>query len=160
MLTVTWIGVLAALTFVFANWEERQHNPNMNPESIVEGQIREVILEGNKRHHYVATGRINDEYVTFLLDTGASDVVVPADLAGKLGLEPGARSYAQTANGVVEVRRTRIDSLELGAIQLRNVRASINPGMSGKGVLLGMSALREVEFTQRGNQLTLRQVAP
>ena len=160
MLTLTWLGILAFLTVIFGNWEQNQINPNTDPDSFIDGQIREVVLEGNRRHHYVANGTINGKSVTFLLDTGASDVVVPLRLAKKLGLKPGARSYAQTANGTVEVRQTRIHTLGIGAIQLRNVRASINPGMGGQEVLLGMSALRQVEFSQSGNRLRLRQIAP
>jgi aspartyl protease family protein len=157
MMTLTWIAVLAALTYFFGNWEERQINPNQNPESRINQGVREVVLQGNRRHHYVATGKINGQEVVYLLDTGATDVVVPAKLAERLKLKPGNRAYAMTANGRVEVRATMIDTLELGDIELRNIRASINPGMRGQEILLGMSALKQVEFTQRGNQLTLRQ---
>ncbi len=160
MLTLTWLGILVLLTLVFGHWEENRQNPNRNPESRIDGQVREVILEGNRRHHYVATGTINGNAVTFLLDTGASDVVIPESLAPKLGLKPGPRSIAQTANGTIAVRQTRIDTLSLGVIQLRNVRASINPAMDGPEILLGMSALRQVEFSQNGNQLRLRQTTP
>jgi aspartyl protease family protein len=40
---------------------------------------------------------------------------------------------------------------------LQQVRASINPNMQGNEVLLGMSFLKHLEFTQRGDSLTLRQ---
>lgn len=160
MLTLTWLGILVLLTLVFGRWEENRQNPNRKPESRIDGQVREVILEGNRRHHYIATGSINGTPVTFLLDTGASDVVVPQALARKLGLKPGPRNFAQTANGTIAVRQTRIGTLSLGVIQLRNVRASINPAMDGPEVLLGMSALRQVEFSQNGNQLRLRQTTP
>jgi len=157
MMILAWVGVFALLTVFFGNWEGRQINPNQNPESRIEGGVREVVLEGNRRHHYVASGEINGREVVYLLDTGASDVVIPAGLAKKLNLTPGARGYAMTANGRVEVRSTIIERLSLGAITLRQVKASINPGMRGQEILLGMSALKQVEFTQRGNILTLRQ---
>ena len=51
-----------------------------------------------------------------------------------------------------------IAELQIGDILLTGVRASINPAMTGNTVLLGMSALRHVEFTQRGDQLTLRYI--
>ncbi|MEX1033025.1 MAG: TIGR02281 family clan AA aspartic protease [Cellvibrionaceae bacterium] len=160
MLFVGWAIGLALLVLAFGSWEEGQYNPNRELQSQTTGEMREVILEGNRFHHYVATGHVNGVEVTFLLDTGATDVVVPANLATALGLQPGARGYAQTANGQVEIRRTTIDELALGPIKLHNVRASINPGMSGKEILLGMSALRQVELVQRQNQLTLRQYTP
>ena len=62
-----------------------------------------------------------------------------------------------TANGLVETRATRIDELRLGTITLRDVRASINPGMRDDEILLGMSALKNIEFTHRNGVLTLKQ---
>lgn len=53
--------------------------------------------------------------------------------------------------------RTRLDSLQLGDIVLRDVRALVVPGLGGEQVLLGMSALKQLEFTQRGGTLLLRQ---
>lgn len=159
MLLIGWVIGLTMLVFLFGGWEERQYNPNMELQSRTAGDIREVTLESNRFHHYVATGRINGEEVTFLLDTGATDVVVPAGLADHLGLKAGSRALAQTANGVIEVRRTVIDELSLGPIVFRHVPASINPGMAGDEILLGMSALRQVELVQKENQLTLRQHA-
>ncbi len=93
-----------------------------------------------------------------MLDTGATSVAVPASLAQQLGLKPGYRHKAVTANGIVEVRDTRIDTLTIGPITLRNVQASINPGMSGPEILLGMSALKDLELTQRDNTLTIKQI--
>jgi aspartyl protease family protein len=160
MLFLGWAIGLALLIMAFGSWEAGQYNPNRELQSQISGDMREVTLQGNRFHHYVATGEINGREVTFLLDTGATDVVVPASLAGDLGLEPGSRGYARTANGTVEIRRTRISRLSLGPIQFENVPASINPGMGGNEILLGMSALRQVELVQKQNQLTLRQYAP
>ncbi len=149
---------LGLLTLFFDGYLDRQQNPNQRPISQVtaDGQI-EVILQRNRQGHYVAGGQINNSDATFLLDTGATDVVIPEMLANRAGLQRGAPMQAMTANGVVTVYSTRIDELRLGDIQLRDVRASINPAMSGDTVLLGMSALRQVEFTQRDGTLTLSQ---
>lgn len=159
MLTVTWIGILVGLTFVFGVWEDKQYNPNRQVDALNlndEG-IKEIVLKRNRFHHYVATGKINGRKVTFMLDTGATDVAVPKRIAEKLGLRPMGVSRAITANGTVDVETTKIDTLALGNIQLYDVRASINPGMVGTEILLGMSALKQVEFTQSGDTLTIRQ---
>ncbi len=157
MLYIGWICVLGLLTFVLGRWESFQENPNQSLSSLSANGVREVTLAANRQHHYLANGEINGEPVTFLLDTGATDVVVPQELAKKLGLRAGARGYATTANGNVEIRYTVIEKLTLGPIELWAVQASINPGMGGKEILLGMSALKQVELIQRNNQLTLRQ---
>ncbi len=62
-----------------------------------------------------------------------------------------------TANGLVTVYETRVEQLTIGGIELSNIKASINPAMSPPGVLLGMSALEQIEFNQKGDSLTLRQ---
>lgn len=157
MLTAGWIAALALLTLVFGRWEGTQINPNQNPDSITGAAQTRVVLEANRQHHYVATGTINGITVTFLLDTGATHVSVPAHLADRLQLERGRPMTSQTANGQITVYATRIDTLSLGGIQLRDLRGALNPGMTGDEILLGMSALKQVEWHRKGSQLTLIQ---
>lgn len=159
MLVISFGLGLFLLTLIFDGFLSGQRNPNQQPVTrTTEGGNVEVVLESNRQGHYVATGRINQTGATLLLDTGATDVVVSEQLADKAGLERGAAMRATTANGLVTVYATVIDELILGAIELREVRASINPAMGGDTVLLGMSALRRVEFTQRGDNLILRPI--
>jgi len=158
MLIATFALGLAALTLLFDGWLAGEANPNRNPASFrLDGGVREVLLERNRQGHYVASGTINNVPVTFLLDTGATDVAISAEIADRARLATGAAQQAFTANGAVRTYATVVDSLEIGNIQLRNVRASITPSMTGEIILLGMSALQHVEFSQRGNVLTLRQ---
>lgn len=158
MLIFAWVGGLALLTLVFQDFLDAQFNPNSTP-IVQQGQDgrREVVLERNSRGHYVASGRINGRAVTFLLDTGATDVAVPEAVADRLGLRRLGGAVSQTANGPVAVWQTMLDEVQLGAISLQQVRASILPSMGANDpVLLGMSFLRQLEFTQRDGQLTLR----
>jgi clan AA aspartic protease (TIGR02281 family) len=62
---------------------------------------------------------INGEPVEFMLDTGATDVAIPADLAKRLKLEEGFGVTLSTANGLSQGYRTKIDRLQLGDIVLR-----------------------------------------
>lgn len=157
MLAIGWLLALALLTFYFNNWQEKRANPNAMPLSQSAEGVREVVLQRNHQHHYIATGSINGQRVTFLVDTGATHVSIPKKLATRLRLQEGAPQLYNTANGVIESRSTTIDELILGSITLRDVHASINPGMRQDEVLLGMSALKDVEFSQRDGQLTLKQ---
>ena len=158
MLTISWILVLIFLVLLFGNWEKRQINPNMQVEGMVSDQARTVVLQRNRYGHYVASGTVNGNPVMFLLDTGATNVAVPKKLARKLQLKPGAPYLVSTANGNVEVRATIIPVLQLGPITLHDVRASINPGMEEEdGILLGMSVLKELDFSQKGDELTIVQ---
>ena len=52
---------------------------------------------------------------------------------------------------------TRLDSISIGDIEIRDIRATINPNTDDDDILLGMTFLKHLEFTQRGNTLTLRQ---
>lgn len=153
-----WLLVLFLLTTFFQSWSERQHNPNQSVAMrLGEDGVRELVLQRNRWGHYVASGTINGEAVVFMLDTGASDISVPADIAERLGLHRGRAMIYQTANGPIRVYATMLDEVSLGGIVLNRVRASINPHMERGEVLLGMSFLKHVEFTQRGDTLTIRQ---
>ncbi len=157
MIIAAWIVVLGLLTFFFSDWLERERNPNRQVLSrIAEDGATEVVLQRNRWGHYVSSGRINGETVEFLVDTGAIDVSVPGSLADRLGLKRGMPTTYQTANGNITGYRTHIERLELGNLVLLDVPASINPAYTEDDILLGMSVLKRLEFTQRGDTLTLR----
>lgn len=154
---LAWAAGLFLATRFFGDWEQRQANPNSEISSQHGEGYVEVRLLGNSQGHFVADGLINGQAVHFLLDTGATDVAIPESLARQFNLERGAPVTLSTANGRTEGYRTRLDSLQLGDILLRDVRALVVPGLDGEQVLLGMSALKRLEFTQRGGTLLLRQ---
>lgn len=152
MTYLMWISLLGLLTLFFNRY--LHPNADINKNSNLSGEVR---LKADRYGHYVAPGFINDEPVRFLLDSGATSVSIPAQLASRLGLQRGARGEAMTANGVVTIYRTQLNSVRLGGVELYNVSASINPGMTGEQVLLGMSFMRHLDLTQRNGELTLKQ---
>jgi aspartyl protease family protein len=156
MLVAGFVIALALLTWFFSGQEAARVNPNGEGDGRVEDGVPELRLVQDAKGHYVVEGRLNGTPVTFLLDTGATDVAIPEALAERLALPRGVRGVAQTANGLVDVTMTRIDRLSLGPITLRDVRASIGAGDQGDLVLLGMSALRDVELVQSGRELRIR----
>ena len=159
MLFISFALGLGVLTLFFDSALSSRQNPNRNPESTLadDGSIS-VTLRRNPQGHYLVSGFINDARANFLLDTGATDVVMSEALAEQAGLERGYPTRAMTANGEVTVYSAVINSVQIGNITLNNVSSSINPAMQGSTVLLGMSALRHIEFTQRGDSLTLRYI--
>ena len=152
-----WIGLMIMVYFLFDNLLEQDYNPNQ--QVIIQQDDRQniVTLKRNRYGHYVARGKINNQTVTFLLDTGASDISIPDKVARKLKLKYGLEQRYQTANGVITGNLTELNKVSIGNIKLENVRASINPKMKNDEILLGMSFLKYIEFTQRGDTLILRQ---
>lgn len=157
MSLLAWTILLALVALAFDEWLGVRENPNREAAATISGGTRELALQRNHQHHYVVSGTINRMPVTFMVDTGATDVVVPEALARQLGLSKGYPSVARTANGDVTVYATVLEHIDIGGIELTHITASINPGMRDPLVLLGMSALRQIEFTQRGDKLILRQ---
>ena len=156
MLAIAWLLIIGALYWFFSGWEAQQTNPNTA--RVLNQQQGELTLMRNRAGHYVAAGEINGRRVTFLLDTGATWVALPTGLARELGLKRGAAITLQTANGTTVGYQTRLDSVRLGPIEMRDVAALVADGMDADTVLLGMNFLRRLEFTQRGDQLILKAV--
>ncbi|MEP0177190.1 MAG: TIGR02281 family clan AA aspartic protease [Paraglaciecola sp.] len=156
MLIVAWVIGLGLLTLMFDEQLAEQFNPNADPISSTLSNGVEVRLKQNRAGHYVTGGAINGQPVVFLLDTGATQVSVPMHQAQQLGLQLGRAARVQTANGSVQVAQTSINRLSIGDIQLFDVAAHLNPAVKSDEILLGMSALKQLEFTQKGEWLILK----
>lgn len=157
MYILAWVIAFGLVAAFFNDLLKDQQNPNNQHTSRITNERYELVLKPNRQHHYLSTGTINHQKVVFLLDTGATDVAIPAKLAKKLGLSKGREQYVYTANGRAKVYSTNLQSLTLGDIRLSNISANISPGMDDEIILLGMSALKHLEFTQKGELLILRQ---
>ena len=158
MIILAWIVVIVIMTAFFSKILDQKRNPNQNVSTYIsEGGQKEVVLQSSRFGHYVASGKINNENVVFLVDTGASFVSVPEKVAKKAGLQKGAPITASTANGNITVYSTILNSISIGDIELTNIKADINPHMKGDEILLGMSFLRNLSVTHEDGTLTIRQ---
>jgi len=155
----TWLGWIIGffiLALLFDRLLDNQHNPNQSLQTIRHGGYQEVRLIRNRQGHYLFNGEINGREVTFLVDTGATTTSIPLKLASALQLEKGLRFSVKTANGISDAYSTMLDSLKLGDIEFNRVKASLNPGLTGNEILLGMNILKDIELIQRGDMLILR----
>lgn len=158
MFVIAWLLLFGLLALFFSYWSNKQNNPNRQLQTVTTADnYRQVTLQANRQNHYVFDGQINGVTVEFLLDTGSSHVSIPGKIAEQLKLPRGIPLQVSTANGVVTVYATEIQSLKIGEIELQQVRADINPYMRSSQVLLGMSALRDLGFSQQGGKLMLWQ---
>ncbi len=154
MLVIAWLLIMGGVYWFFTGWQAQQTNPNTA--NVLSQQRGELTLERNRAGHYLAEGEINGRGTTFLLDTGATWVALPPGLARELGLQRGAPVTLRTANGTGTGYQTRLASVRVGPIEMRDVAALITDGIDEDTVLLGMSFLKRVEFTQRDGRLILR----
>jgi aspartyl protease family protein len=121
------------------------------------GGSGKVTLVADSRGHFITTGTINGNTVRFLVDTGASSVVLSSQEARRLGINylAGARAFSQTANGVVPVYRIKLDTVRVGDITANNVDADVIEGDRLPLALLGMSFLNRMEMKRDGVTMTL-----
>jgi aspartyl protease family protein len=140
--------------------KEFANNPNKGVHTHQNAQgDKAVVLDSNHGHAYITHGKINGKLVTFLVDTGATQVSIPRRIADAIGLVPTSRSVkVRTASGVITTYQTFLDSVTIGEIELNHVEALINPDDRSEQILLGMSALKHLEMVQSDGKLTLRQL--
>lgn len=117
----------------------------------------QVSINADSLGQYQVRGAINDRFVNFLVDTGASVVAVSSRTADSLGIEylSGQRGTVQTAQGVAESFFVNLDKVTVGGITVPNVQAAIIRGDYPVEILLGMSFLKVVKMEEDGGVLML-----
>jgi len=109
--------------------------------------------------HYYLTLLINGTGVPFMVDTGASGMVLSAKDAGRLGIDLAGlnfRGQATTANGVVRTARVSLPLVELGPFRNEDFGAFVTEGELDQS-LLGMDYLGQFRMEFDGRKLILRQ---
>ncbi|MRU14406.1 TIGR02281 family clan AA aspartic protease [Roseovarius sp. A21] len=102
--------------------------------------------------HYYLTAEVNGEPVRFVVDTGATQIVLTKDDARRAGLNVDDLVYlgrANTANGEVRTAPVRLDRFTIGPIEDWDVRAVVNDGVMD-GSLLGMEYLQRFSSVEIG----------
>ena len=116
-----------------------------------------VTLSADARGHFFTDATVNDQPVRFVVDTGASVVVLSGADAKRAGLDyrKGKRAAMQTANGATTGYFVRLDRIRVGGIELGNVDAVVVEEGLGTFGLLGMSFLNRVEMRRDGEKMEL-----
>ena len=137
---IIWLLIFGGVIFGAGGWDKIS-------QSLIQPQISfsdaRVEVPKSRDNHFRLTLQINGVDVDFLVDTGASQVVLNQEDAARIGLNPDTLNYsgiAQTANGEVATAPVRLDRVELGEIKDIRVIASVNSGQM-ESSLLGMSYL-------------------
>ena len=128
------------------------------PHRAVETGPGTVAIRARAGGHFQVEAMVDGVAIRFLVDTGASEVVLrPAD-ARRLGFDLDRLRFSRvyrTANGVVRGAPVTLGEVTVGPIRLANVAASVN-GAPMNQSLLGMSFLNRLSgYEVRGDVLTL-----
>jgi aspartyl protease family protein len=147
-----FLGVIAA----YGLWGDIAQT--VRPQQVVFAEEDRIEVPRSPNGHYYIQATVNDAPVRFVLDTGATSIVLTQEDAIAAGLDPSALNYfarAMTANGEVRTAPVRLDRLTLGSVTDQNVRAVVNAGEMSES-LMGMTYLQRwgrIEIA--GNTLTL-----
>jgi aspartyl protease family protein len=133
---------------------------DLAPGEPVVGSGGEVSIARRMDGTFVVAGRVNNRDLRFIFDTGASTVVLTAASAQAVGFAPASLTYTVpvfTANGRTLAAPVTLETLQVGSITERRVRALVaQPGVLHEN-LLGMTFLeRLASYEVRGGRLILR----
>lgn len=155
-MALSWVLIFGGLIFLVTQWPAIRGA--LDPASPrTEGE--EMLLTAREDGHFYVRGTINGESVLFMVDTGATDIVLTMETAARAGFSPDTLRFdgmAQTANGSVRTAGVRLGELTIGDVTLRDMPASVNEGVLGTN-LLGMRFLRTLKsWRVEGDTLILR----
>ncbi len=155
-MALSWVLIFGGLIFLIAQWPTIRSA--LDPSSPrMEGE--ELLLTAREDGHFYARGTINGADVLFMVDTGATDIVLTMETAARAGFSADTLQFngmASTANGMVRTADVRLGELTIGDVTLHDMPASVNEGALDTN-LLGMRFLRTMKsWRVEGETLILR----
>jgi len=119
-----------------------------------------VTLRRAPNGHFETQVLVNDHAsILFMLDTGATSIVLSYEDARRAGIEVEDLNFSittYTANGTAQAARIRLQSLKIGEIERHNLRALVARPQALSDSLLGMNFLNSLSgYNVRADQLTL-----
>lgn len=121
---------------------------------------RTVRLDSDGHGQFRVEARVDGRPIDFMVDTGASSVVLRESAAAKLGIFPRPSEYigrTSTANGIAKFAPVRLNRIEVNGINVYDVNAAVMPDEALGVNLLGMTFLSRVKFSHDRGRLVLEQ---
>jgi aspartyl protease family protein len=147
-----FLGVIAG----YGLWSDIR--ATVSPRQMVYGEEGRIEVPRARDGSFYLTLEIDGTPVPFIVDTGATEIVLTRRDAERIGLDIDNLGYfatASTANGEVPIAPVKLDEVRLGEFSDRNVRATVNGGELFHS-LLGMSYLSRFERLEiAGDRLIL-----
>ncbi len=148
-------GVLALVGVVFFAADRLTRTPTV-VHAVTDGR-HEISIPAARDGHYYLEGAVNGVPLTFMIDTGATYVSVSQGFARKANLPQGVTSYYSTANGTVEGKVVKDQSVEAEGFKVSGLSVAVAP-LGGRKGLLGQNFLKRFEVSQSAGVLRLRRV--
>jgi aspartyl protease family protein len=161
---LTWIGVGLFLVILYSYRFELDILKDrvvgeIMPYSVQQTADGGISVRRSGSGHFELEARTNGVPIRFMVDTGASDIVLSPSDARRLGFDLSRLAFTRvynTANGTVRGAPVTLDWLMVGGVRFRNVRASVNETAMDQS-LLGMRFLERFRsYEVRDGILTLR----
>ncbi len=123
------------------------------------GSGRKLRIPAASNGQFYVEAQVDGKTIPFLVDTGASDVVLTREDASRLGFSPGDLDYTmryQTANGVIRAAPVTLRKIKIRRLALYNIDATVNESPMAIS-LLGMGFLNELRsYDVKNDTLTMR----
>lgn len=151
---LAWVMIFVGVTAGYGLWADMQNRAS----PMMDVQAGTITLPRGMDGHYYAVLTINGAEVEFLVDTGASQMVLSLQDAERLGIDAASLAFlgeAQTANGVVRTARVTLPIVAFGPFKDSDVVAYVSEGEMD-GSLLGMSYLSQFRMEIADRQMILR----
>lgn len=135
-----------------ARWNVAEAKP-ARPSMAARSAPASIAIELSPNGTYYVEGTVNGIPTRFQIDTGATSVSIPTELAYRAGMVCKAEGVSNTANGVAKVCHSAVRQVTFGPFTLEDFPATMLPNLDVP--LIGMNALRRLHMEQRDGILTL-----
>ncbi|WP_138464963.1 TIGR02281 family clan AA aspartic protease [Poseidonocella sp. HB161398] len=154
-LAVIWGLLFLGVAVGYTVWQDFETSLT---QSQVFTSVGQISVPRGPDGHYHLTMDVNGTPLSFIVDTGATDIVLSLEDARKIGIDTDRLAFfgnARTANGTVETAKVVLKTVQIGEITDRNVPARVNGGTM-TGSLLGMRYLESFAAIEiRDGRMTL-----
>ena len=122
---------------------------------------RTLTIEADRAGHFQVEARVEGRRIDFMVDTGASLVVLRETDAATVGIRPSPSDYTTvvtTANGKIKAAPAKLGRVEVGGITVYDVQALVLPDEVLGRNLLGVSFLSRLKrYEYADGRLVLEQ---